>query len=142
MRANEQVYAPRADPVMRRSAGCQASISEENCGPDYTWRSPPALWVALHLMTAFPPVEPSGLYGTRMPDAETEEQDRPILFLYRRELQDSGGAGRWARGVGPIAAQITHGADEIRHDVSACGFAIPTSGGLFGGYPGAANHIV
>ena len=81
-------------------------------------------------------------YGTRMPDAETEEQDRPILFLYRRELEDSGGSGRWARGVGPVAAQITHGADEIRHDVSACGFAIPTSGGLFGGYPGAANHII
>lgn len=81
-------------------------------------------------------------YGTRMPDAETEEQDRPILFLYRSELKDSGGAGRWARGVGPVAAQITHGADEIRHDVSACGFAIPTSGGLFGGYPGAANLIV
>ena len=81
-------------------------------------------------------------YGTRMPDAETEEQDRPILFLYRSELKDSGGAGRWARGVGPVAAQVTHGADEIRHDVSACGFAIPTSGGLFGGYPGAANQIV
>lgn len=81
-------------------------------------------------------------YGTRMPDAETEEQDRPILFLYRSELKDSGGAGRWARGVGPVAAQITHGADVIRHDVSACGFAIPTSGGLFGGYPGAANLIV
>ena len=81
-------------------------------------------------------------YGTRMPDAETEEQDRPILFLYRSELKDSGGAGRWARGVGPVAAQVTHGADEIRHDVSACGFAIPTSGGLFGGYPGAANLIV
>lgn len=81
-------------------------------------------------------------YGTRMPDAETEEQDRPLLFLYRNELKDSGGAGRWARGVGPVAAQVTHGADEIRHDVSACGFAIPTSGGLFGGYPGAANLIV
>ena len=81
-------------------------------------------------------------YGTRMPDAETEEQDRPILFLYRSELKDSGGAGRWARGVGPVAAQVTHGADVIRHDVSACGFAIPTSGGLFGGYPGAANLIV
>ncbi len=81
-------------------------------------------------------------YGTRMPDAETEEQDRPILFLYRNELEDSGGAGRWARGVGPVAAQVTHGADEIRHDVSACGFAAPTSGGLFGGYPGAANLIV
>lgn len=81
-------------------------------------------------------------YGTRMPDAETEEQDRPILFLYRSELKDSAGAGRWARGVGPVAAQITHGADVIRHDVSACGFAIPTSGGLFGGYPGAANLIV
>ncbi|MYH69444.1 MAG: hypothetical protein F4147_04875, partial [Gammaproteobacteria bacterium] len=81
-------------------------------------------------------------YGTRMPDAETEEQDRPILFLYRSELKDSGGAGRWARGVGPVAAQVTHGADQIRHDVSACGFAIPTSGGLFGGYPGASNLII
>ncbi|MDE0514060.1 MAG: hydantoinase B/oxoprolinase family protein [Gammaproteobacteria bacterium] len=81
-------------------------------------------------------------YGTRMPDAETEEQDRPILFLYRSELKDSGGAGRWARGVGPVAAQVTHGADQIRHDVSACGFAIPTSAGLFGGYPGASNLII
>src|SRR5205814_1502556 len=37
-------------------------------------------------------------FGTRMPDAEAEEQERPLLFLYRRELCDSAGDGRWSRG--------------------------------------------
>lgn len=80
-------------------------------------------------------------YGTRMPDAETEEQDRPILFLYRRQCVDSGGAGRWARGVGPVAAQVAHGTDSIRHDLAACGVAVPTGPGLFGGYPGCTSRV-
>jgi N-methylhydantoinase B len=81
-------------------------------------------------------------FGTRMPDAEAEEQERPLLFLYRRELCDSAGAGRWSRGVGIVAAQVVHGVESIRHDIAACGFAVPTSPGLFGGYPGVTNRIV
>jgi N-methylhydantoinase B len=77
----------------------------------------------------------------RMPDAEELEQGAPLLYLYRRELRDSAGVGRWSRAVGPVAAHVTHGAERIDHSVSGCGFAAPTSPGLFGGHPGVTNRI-
>jgi N-methylhydantoinase B len=78
----------------------------------------------------------------RMPEAEHLEQVAPILYLYRREQVDSGGAGRWARGNGPVAAHVCHGADRIDHLLAASGFAVPTAPGLFGGYPGGPNRVV
>lgn len=78
----------------------------------------------------------------RMPDAEAQEQGAPLLYLYRREQPDSGGAGRWARGNGPAAAHVCHGAEAVNHAVSACGFGVPTAPGLFGGYPGGPNRVV
>jgi N-methylhydantoinase B len=81
-------------------------------------------------------------FGTRMPDAESEEAERPLLFLYRRQLRDSAGAGRWTRGVGIVAAQVAHRTEGIRQDIAACGVAVPSSAGMFGGYPGVTNRIV
>jgi N-methylhydantoinase B len=77
----------------------------------------------------------------RMPEAEDLEQTVPILYLYRREQIDSGGAGRWARGNGPVAAHVVHGVEEIHHLIAASGFAVPTAPGLFGGYPGGPNMV-
>jgi N-methylhydantoinase B len=69
------------------------------------------------------------------PNVEENEHYFPILYLYRREWQDSGGAGRWRGGNSGVYAFVAHGTDAINHSTSASGVAVPTSEGLFGGLP-------
>ena len=67
----------------------------------------------------------------RGPNVEGYERDWPILYLYRREHYDSGGAGRYRSGNGGEIAYIPHGGE------SALGLytteAIPKTNGTFGG---------
>ena len=63
-----------------------------------------------------------------------------MLFLYRKEICDSGGAGKWRGGLSAESCFIPHGTDSITHDTLSSGNAIPTSTGMMGGYPGAVNR--
>jgi N-methylhydantoinase B len=74
------------------------------------------------------------------PNVEFSEQYFPILFLYRRELPGSGGAGRYRGGNSGIFAYMPHRADVIDHYTATSGMAVPTSLGLWGGHPGATNR--
>ena len=74
------------------------------------------------------------------PNVEYSEQYFPILYLYRRELADSGGAGRFRGGNGGVHAYIPHGTQEIDHYTATSGAVIPTGLGLWGGLPGATNR--
>jgi N-methylhydantoinase B len=74
------------------------------------------------------------------PNVEYSEQYFPILFLYRRELLDSGGAGRFRGGNSGVFAYIPHGTDSIDHYTATSGTALPTGLGLWGGLPGATNR--
>jgi len=71
------------------------------------------------------------------PNVEGNEQYFPILYLYRREWRDSGGAGRWRGGNSGVFAFVAHGTDRIDHSTATSGVALPTSEGLVGGMPGA-----
>jgi N-methylhydantoinase B len=62
------------------------------------------------------------------------------LFLYRKEICDSGGAGKFRGGLSAESCFIPHGTDSITHDTLSSGNAIPTSTGMMGGYPGAVNR--
>jgi N-methylhydantoinase B len=62
------------------------------------------------------------------------------LFLYRKEITDSGGAGKFRGGLSAESCFIPHGTDSITHDTLSSGNAIPTSTGMMGGYPGAVNR--
>ena len=79
--------------------------------------------------------EPKSIMG----NVEEQEQTLPILYLYRRELPDSGGAGRRRGGNGAVFAVVPHGTDSIAHAPSAAGCAVPTGAGLAGGYPACTN---
>jgi N-methylhydantoinase B len=83
---------------------------------------------------------PWGPKGTS-PNMEHNEQSWPILYLWRNTLPDSGGAGRFRGGDSSSAAVVPHRIDEIRHDITAWGMAVPTSTGLFGGLPASPNRI-
>ena len=74
-----------------------------------------------------------------MPNVEFTEQYFPVLYLYRREAIDSGGAGFWRGGNSGVFALTPHGVPSVTVDVSAAGWAVPTSDGLFGGHPGCPN---
>src|SRR5205814_6563443 len=71
---------------------------------------------------------------------EHTEQSFPVLFLYRKEITDSGGAGKYRGGLSAESCFIPHGTDSIVHDTLSSGNAIPTSSGMMGGYPGAVNR--
>jgi N-methylhydantoinase B len=74
---------------------------------------------------------------------EEWEASLPILYLYRREQIDSGGAGRWRGGNGLEKAIIMHKTDDLNAQIIATDPAINTSPGLAGGMPGhPGNHMI
>lgn len=79
-----------------------------------------------------------------MPNVEDTELFSPLLYLWRKELPDSGGAGRFRGGNGGEVAVVPHRVESI--DMATIGgqIAVPAPG-LFGGYPTSTNsyrHIV
>jgi len=80
--------------------------------------------------------------GSKMciPDVESYEQAYPVLYLYRRLAQDSGGAGKYRGGVGLEAAWMPWGADELTGITNAAAWQIPVPG-TAGGYPGGATEL-
>lgn len=75
------------------------------------------------------------------PNVEQNEFFFPMLYLYKKENQDSGGAGRYRGGMSAEIAFVPHGTAEILHTTAACGSAVPCTTGIFGGYPGCTNDF-
>lgn len=80
----------------------------------------------------------------RVADVEMNEFSFPILYLWRREEPDSGGAGRYRGGVGASSCFIPHDTPigGVHLVVSAPGKAIPQAPGLSGGYPANTEYDV
>ena len=76
---------------------------------------------------------------SKLPNVEHTEQQFPILYLYRKELPDSGGGGRFRGGQGAESCFVVHNSDRIMHDSICSGAAIPSSLGLMGGHPAGPN---
>src|SRR5271170_1371575 len=75
----------------------------------------------------------------KLPNIEHTEQNFPLLFLYRKEVPDSGGAGRFRGGLSAESCFIPHNTDKITQDTLSSGNAVPTSTGMMGGYPATPN---
>jgi N-methylhydantoinase B len=71
----------------------------------------------------------------RGPNVEAYEADWPILYLFRREHADSGGAGRQRAGNGGEIAYVPHKGESVLG--LYCNEGIPKTNGLFGGDPGS-----
>jgi len=76
----------------------------------------------------------------KMPNIEHTEQDFPVLFLYRKEVPDSGGAGKYRGGMSAESCFIPHNTESITQDTLSSGNATPTGTGMMGGYPGLTNE--
>ena len=76
-------------------------------------------------------------FDPRVPCANVEDSERvmPVLYLYRYEMPDSGGAGKFRGGNSAVVGIVAHGTDEVIHSTAGGGCAVPTATGLSGGYP-------
>ena len=75
----------------------------------------------------------------KLPNIEHTEQTFPLLFLYRKEVVDSGGAGKFRGGLSAESCFLPHRTERITQDTLSSGNAVPTSTGMMGGYPGGPN---
>ena len=77
----------------------------------------------------------------RAPDVEMQEFLAPYLFLWRREEQDSGGAGQSRGGLSISICLVPHGTPApLAAAFSVNGKARAESSGLAGACPGGAAH--
>lgn len=77
--------------------------------------------------------------GSRIPNTETLESRSPILQVFRRQLRDGGGPGRFRGGAGIEFAATPYKADGPTVLNTLCsGVSLPAGLGLSGGAPGAA----
>jgi N-methylhydantoinase B len=77
-------------------------------------------------------------------NVELIEQWYPILYLYRKEDTDSGGAGKWRGGTGLRAAITPYRAKSISIITNTAGQSVSAQNapGLFGGFPSPAGHYL
>jgi N-methylhydantoinase B len=78
---------------------------------------------------------------SKIPNVEFTEYQFPLLYLYRKEVVDSGGAGRWRGGLSGVSCFVPHNTTEIVHEPLCSGVAVPSSIGMMGGYPSTGNRM-
>ena len=78
--------------------------------------------------------------AVRLQNVERNEQNGPILYLYRRLLPDSGGPGRNRGGQSAGVGYLLHDVDHLQLKMACHCYELPTSFGIFGGYPSACNR--
>jgi N-methylhydantoinase B len=82
---------------------------------------------------------------SRWGNAETHEEMLPLIYVYRRMVQDSGGPGKYRGGVCHEYAITPYGS--VDHHLGTVlygkGVNAPQSTGIFGGYPGCnVDYII
>ncbi len=80
----------------------------------------------------------------RMLNIEALEQFFPLLYLYRREAVDGGGAGEWRGGTGAEYAVIPYRAESLEAITNTGGMGASADGGglgMFGGWPTPTSYF-
>jgi N-methylhydantoinase B len=81
------------------------------------------------------------ILGGGAPDVEQQEMRQPLLYLWRREVQDSGGAGTFRGGNGIEFALTPIDTDEVAGVLGTHGVTLPNRTGIFGGLPGSCARF-
>jgi N-methylhydantoinase B len=81
------------------------------------------------------------ILGGGTEDVEQQEVGQPLLYLWRREVPDSGGAGRHRGGVGIEFAMTPIDTESVSGVIATHGVALPNRTGIFGGLPGSCAHF-
>lgn len=78
-----------------------------------------------------------------IPSVEATESEYPLLYLFRRQLADSGGPGRFRGGLSAGLAIVPHDAEgELETSFAAVGAEVPNGYGIAGGLPGATVRLL
>jgi N-methylhydantoinase B len=78
-----------------------------------------------------------------IPSVEATESEYPVLYLFRKQLTDSGGPGRYRGGMSAGVALMAHGArSELESSFAAVGAEVPNGYGIAGGLPGATVRLL
>jgi N-methylhydantoinase B len=140
-----------ADPEMRKDIMCIGGTSQwpatifrgiDQWGERYGYLLVDPIGGAIGAFATGDGISTGGQSRTpicKLPNVEHTEQTFPLLFLYRKEVVDSGGAGRWRGGLSAESCFIPHGTETIVQDTLSSGNAMPTSPGMMAGYPGSVN---
>lgn len=82
-------------------------------------------------------------YASSLGNVEGAEWKLPILYLYRRRLMDSAGAGEFRGGATSEVAFTPYGVDELTLKLTnTAGTEQTNAHGINGGYPGAGSQSV
>jgi N-methylhydantoinase B len=77
-------------------------------------------------------------------NVEDVENWYPMIYLYRRDLADSGGAGRWKAGIGFSYAFMPHRAQSLSLANFGAGMTLSAynAAGTLGGLPSPSSHVL
>jgi N-methylhydantoinase B len=81
------------------------------------------------------------ILGGGAPDVEQQEMRQPLLYLWRREVPDSGGAGMFRGGNGIEFALTPIDTAEVTGVLGTHGITLPNRTGIFGGLPGSCARF-
>ena len=81
-------------------------------------------------------------YLSFLADVESQEWKLPLLYLFRQELPDSGGPGKFRGGVTMAAALTPYRTESlIWKSQNTAGVELSNASGIDGGYPGAGSQV-
>lgn len=78
--------------------------------------------------------------GAMMADVESYESKYPLLYLFRRKRQNSGGYGKFQGGLAHESAVMIHGTKNWKVGFRSIGRKVACTSGILGGYP-ANSHL-
>jgi N-methylhydantoinase B len=90
-------------------------------------------------------LDASGDYCVPRPsiaNVENNEAGGPFVYLYRRLLADTGGAGRQRGGATVALALTPHDVPALQAMLIGHGVEVPNSSGIFGGLEGSCNETL
>ncbi len=82
----------------------------------------------------------TSLYSS-LANVESVEWKLPLLYLYRRQLIDSGGPGAHRGGLTSVSAMIPNHTRLILKSTNTAGTDESNAGGIRGGYPGGGSQV-
>jgi N-methylhydantoinase B len=81
-------------------------------------------------------------FASNIGNVEGTEWKLPILYLYRKQLKDSGGPGKYRGGLTAASAFIPFGVKELVYkSTNTAGTEQSNASGINGGYPGAGSQV-
>ncbi len=81
-------------------------------------------------------------FSSNLGNVESTEWKLPVLYIFRRQMPDSGGPGQYRGGLTAIAAVIPYGVNElVLKSTNTAGTDQSNASGLCGGFPGAGSQV-